>query len=144
MLVMLFSAQRDFHHYLLAVLSFLMVLAAAALTVDSTFLFALAGFVLVGVATFILMEMTHSSQRSPVLARDLQAHHAYRKLSFAIAGIAPALLLLIFIAGGLIFFVLPRVSAGYLSAYTGANDLTSGFSDRVELGRIGKAAGQVI
>src|SRR5216684_4532245 len=48
------------------------------------------------------------------------------------------LLLLIFVGGGLIFFVLPRVSAGYLNAYTGANDLTSGFSDRVELGRIGQ------
>jgi len=138
MLVRLFSAQKDRDHYLLAVLAFLMVLSAAVLTVDSTFLLALAGFVLVGVATFILMEMAHSAQRSPVLARELGVRHAYRKLSFTIAGIAPVLLLLIFVAGGLIFFVLPRVSAGYLSAYTGANDLTSGFSDRVELGRIGQ------
>src|SRR6266700_360415 len=138
MLVRLFSAQKDRDHYLLAVLAFLMVLAAAVLTVDSTFLVALAGFVLVGVAAFILMEMSHSSQRSPVLARELSVHHAYRKLSFTIAGIAPVLLLLIFVGGGLIFFVLPRVSAGYLNAYTGANDLTSGFSDRVELGRIGE------
>jgi transglutaminase-like putative cysteine protease len=138
MLVRLFSAQKDRDHYLLAVLAFVMVLAAAVLTVDSTFLLALAGFVLVGVATFILMEMSHSAQRSPVLARELSVHHAYRKLSFTIAGIAPVLLLLIFVVGGLIFFLLPRVSAGYLNAYTGANDLTSGFSDRVELGRIGQ------
>src|SRR6266571_3666852 len=120
MLVRLFSAQKDRDHYLLAVLAFLMVLAAAVLTVDSTFLVALAGFVLVGVAAFILMEMAHSSQRSPVLARELGVHHAYRKLSFTVAGIAPVLLLLIFVGGGLIFFVLPRVSGGYLSAYTGA------------------------
>jgi len=73
-----------------------------------------------------------------VLARDPQVHHAYRKLSFAVATIAPVLLLLIFLGGAVIFFLLPRVSAGYLSAYTGANDLTSGFSDRVELGRIGQ------
>jgi len=138
MLVRLFSAQKDRDHYLLAVLAFLMVLSAAVLTVDSTFLLALAGFVLVGVATFILMEMAHSSQRSPVLAHELGVHHAYRKLSFTIAGIAPVLLLLIFVGGGLIFFVLPRVSAGYLSANTAGNDLTSGFSDRVELGRIGQ------
>ena len=138
MLVRLFSAQKDRDHYLLAVLAFLMVLSAAVLTVDSTFLLALSGFVLVGVATFILMEMAHSAQRSPVLAREPGVHHAYRKLSFTIATIAPVLLLLIFVGGGLIFFVLPRVSAGYLSANTGANDLTSGFSDRVELGRIGQ------
>src|SRR6266567_1631280 len=114
MLVRLFSAQKDRDHYLLAVLAFLMVLSAAVLTVDSTFLLALAGFVLVGVATFILMEMAHSAQRSPVLARELGVHHAYRKLSFTVAGIAPVLLLLIFVGGGLIFFVLPRVSGAYL------------------------------
>jgi transglutaminase-like putative cysteine protease len=138
MLVRLFSAQSDRDHYLLAVLSFLMVLSAAVLTVDSTFLLALAGFVLVGVATFILMEMAHSSQKSPVQARDLQVPRAYRKLSFAIAGIAPLLLILIFMGAAIIFFLLPRVSAGYLSAYTSANDLSTGFSDRVELGRIGQ------
>jgi transglutaminase-like putative cysteine protease len=138
MLVRLFSAQRDRDHYLLAVLSFLMVLSAAVLTVDSTFLIALAGFVLVAVATFILMEMAHSSQKSPVQARDLQVPRAYRKLSFAIVCIAPVLLALIFIGAALIFFLLPRVSAGYLSAYTAANDLSTGFSDRVELGRIGQ------
>ncbi len=138
MLVRLFSAQQDRDHYFLAVLSFLMVLAAAVLTVDSTFLFALGAFVLVAVAAFILMEMMHSAQRSPVLARDPNVRQAYRKLSFAVAAIAPVLLLLIFLAGAVIFFLLPRISAGYLSAYTSANDLTSGFSDRVELGRIGQ------
>jgi protein-glutamine gamma-glutamyltransferase len=138
MLVRLFSAQRDRDHYLLAVLSFGMVLAAAVLTVDSTFLFALAGFVLIGIAAFILMEMMHSAQRAPVLARDPNVPRAYRKLSFTIAAIAPVLLVLVFAGAGLIFFVLPRVSAGYLSAYTGGNDLTTGFSDRVELGRIGQ------
>src|SRR5438552_5733257 len=59
MLVRLFSAQRDRDHYLLAILSFVMLLAAAVLTVDNTFLLALAGFVLVGVAAFMLMEMMH-------------------------------------------------------------------------------------
>ncbi len=138
MLVRLFSAQKDRDHYLLAVLSFLMVLSAAALTVDSTFLLALGGFVLVAVTAFILMEMMHSSERAPVQARDPNVHHAYRKLSFAIATIAPVLLLLTFMGAAVIFFFLPRISAGYLSAYTGANDFSTGFSDRVELGRIGQ------
>ena len=138
MLVRLFSAQKDRDHYLLAVLSFLMVLSAAVLTVDSTFLLALGGFVLVGVAAFILMEMMHASEKAPVQARDPQMPRAYRKLSFAIAGSATVLLLLIFVGGTLVFFVLPRVSAGYLSAYSSANDLSTGFSDHVELGRIGQ------
>lgn len=138
MLVRLFSAQKDRDHYLLAALSFAMVLATAVLTVDSSFLLALAGFVLIAVTAFILMEMMHSSDRAPVQARDPNVQQAYRKLSFAIAGIAPVLLLMIFVGAGLIFFLLPRISAGYMSAYTGANDLTTGFSDRVELGRIGQ------
>jgi protein-glutamine gamma-glutamyltransferase len=138
MLVRLFSAQRDRDHYFLAVLSFLMVLAAAVLTVDSTFLIALAGFVLLAVAAFVLMEMMHSLKKSPVLARDPRVQNAHRKLSFAILVVAPVLLLLIFLGGTGIFFLLPRVSAGFMSAETGANDITTGFSDRVELGRIGQ------
>jgi transglutaminase-like putative cysteine protease len=138
MLVRLFSAQRDRDHYFLAALSFLMVLAAAVLTVDSTFLFALAGFVLIAIAAFILMEMKHSLARAQVLAQGPQVRRAHRKLSFAIAAIAPLLLILIFVGGAAIFFLLPRVSAGFMSAETGVNEITTGFTDRVELGRIGQ------
>ncbi|MGO9126495.1 MAG: hypothetical protein ACLP6G_16615, partial [Terriglobales bacterium] len=61
LVVRLFSARRDRDHYFLAVIAFLMVLAAAVLTVDSTFLLAFAGFMLTAVATFILMEMRRAS-----------------------------------------------------------------------------------
>jgi len=138
MLIRLFSAQSDRDHYLLAGLSFAMVLAAAVLTVDSTFLLALAGFVLVGTSTFILMEMMHACGKAQVQGRDPQVPRAYRKLSFAVATVAPVLLVLILAAASMIFFILPRVSVGYFSAYRGGNDLTAGFSDRVELGRIGQ------
>ena len=138
MLVRLFSAQRDRDHYLLAALSFVMVLAAAILTVDSTFLFALAGFVLIGITTLILMEMLHASAKSVVQGRDPLVPRAYRKLAYGIAVIAPVLLVLIFAGATVIFFILPRVSAGYLSNYATGNELSTGFSDRVELGRIGE------
>jgi len=138
MLVRLFSAQSDRDHFFLAALSFGMVLAAAVLTVDSTFLFALAGFVLVATGTFILMEMMHAANKAAVQGRDPNLPRVYRKLSFAIATIAPVLLVLIFAVGGLIFFILPRVSTGYFSAYASGNDLSTGFSDHVELGRIGQ------
>jgi protein-glutamine gamma-glutamyltransferase len=84
------------------------------------------------------MEMMHSLKKSPVLARDARVQNAHRKLSFAILIVAPVLLLFIFVGGTGIFFLLPRVSAGFMSAETGANDITTGFSDRVELGRIGQ------
>jgi transglutaminase-like putative cysteine protease len=38
----------------------------------------------------------------------------------------------------LIFFLLPRISSHYLSAYTPASDVSTGFTDRVQLGRIGQ------
>src|SRR5215467_1910281 len=57
MVVRLFSVQRERDHVMLAVLAFLMVLASAVLTVDSVFLLAFAGFMLMAVVTFILMEM---------------------------------------------------------------------------------------
>jgi len=138
MLVRLFSAQTDRDHFFLAGLSFAMVLAAAVLTVDSTFLFALAGFVLVATGTFILMEMMHACTKAAVQGRDPSGPRAYRKLSFVIATVAPVLLVVIFAVGALIFFVLPRVSTGYFSAYGSGNDLSSGFSEHVELGRIGQ------
>src|SRR6266436_3917569 len=47
MVVRLFSAHHDRDYYFLAVIAFLMVLAAAVLTVDSIFLLAFAGFMLV-------------------------------------------------------------------------------------------------
>src|SRR5438270_3677067 len=103
MLVRLFSAQRDRDHYFLAVLSFLMVLAAAVLTVDSTFLIALAGFVLLSITAFILMEMMHSLKKAPVLGGHAHVLQAHRKLSYAIASVAPVLLILIFLGGAGIF-----------------------------------------
>src|SRR5208337_3500891 len=56
MVVRLFSLQRTRDHYMLAVLSFLMVLASAVLTVGSFFVLTFATFLLVAVVTFVLME----------------------------------------------------------------------------------------
>src|SRR6202163_4010150 len=71
MVIRLFSLQRTRDHYMLAVLSFLMVLAAAVLTVGSVFLFSFAGFLLVAIVTFVLMEMQHSvAEQTPTLDKD--------------------------------------------------------------------------
>jgi hypothetical protein len=134
----LFSARRDRDHYFLAVIAFLMVLAAAVLTVDSTFLFAFSVFLLFAVATFILMEMKRTSSNSPRNAKDVSGGAATGQMAISLASIAPAILLLILIAGGAIFFLLPRLSTGYLSAFTPGGGLSTGFSDHVELGAIGE------
>jgi len=138
MVVRLFSSQRTRDHYMLAVLSFLMVLGAAVLTVDSVFLFSFAAFLLVAVVTFVLMEMRHSVAEDSARAQEPRESAPGQRMGYVLLATAPALMLLILAGGALIFFLLPRVSSRYLTAYSPSNDLSVGFSDRVQLGRIGQ------
>ena len=64
MVIKIFSVRRDRDLMYLAVLSFLMLLAAAVLTVDTLFLLTFSLFILVAIATFISMEMRRSEQET--------------------------------------------------------------------------------
>jgi len=136
--VRMFSLRRERDHVTLAILAFLMVLAAAVLTVDSVFLFSFAMFMMMAVGTFVLMEMRNSGHAANIQARHSNDPQEHRHLAFALARVAPALMLMILIGGGVVFFVMPRMSAGYMGAYSFGTDLSSGFSDRVQLGQIGQ------
>ena len=138
MVVRLFSTKRDRDYYFLAVISFLMVLAAAVLTVNSTFLLAFAAFMLMAVVTCILMEMRRASAQATVRAKSSSDDSAHRQMAFSLAGAAPMLAFLILLGAGAIFFVLPRISTGYLSAFARNREISTGFSDRVQLGQIGE------
>src|SRR5580698_8921091 len=137
LMVRLFSARRDRDQYFLAVIAFLMVLAAAVLTVDSTFLLAFGAFMLSAVVTFILMEMRRASTAAAFQSASGDASLS-RQMGASLLKLTPALVFFIALAAAAIFFVLPRVSSGYLSAYTPAGEIATGFSDRVQLGRIGE------
>jgi len=137
MVVRLFSAHRDRDYVFLAILSFLAVLAASVLTVNSAFLVMFALFLLTAVATFILLEIRRSWTSAGSQPKALSQLDAQR-LATSLVGIAPALMFAILIAAIGIFFLLPRMSGGYLSAYAAGGELASGFSDRVQLGRIGE------
>jgi len=138
MVIRLFSSHKERDYYMLSVLAFLMVLAAAVLTVDSVFLFAFAGFMLVAVVTFVLMEMRRSCQTANIPAREPGDPTTYRRMAFFLAGASPALVVLILAGASAIFFLLPRASAGYLGSFASGSDMATGFSDRVQLGRIGQ------
>ena len=133
-----FSLRRDRDYTMLAILAFLMVLASAVLTVDSVFLLFFAGFILVGVATFILMEMRRSGGAARFQARQSSDTQEPRRLAFSLARVTPALVLMILVGAAAVFFLLPRMSAGYLGGYSFGTDFSSGFNDRVQLGRIGQ------
>jgi transglutaminase-like putative cysteine protease len=147
MVVRLFSLRGTRDHYMLAALSFGMVLAASVLTVGSVFLFSFAIFLLVAIITFVLMEMRHSISEEPAQAHEATAGAAgvgaatassNQRMACALLAIAPALMLMVLAGSFLIFFLLPRVSSRYLSAYAPTSDVSTGFSDRVQLGRIGQ------
>jgi transglutaminase-like putative cysteine protease len=108
------------------------------LTVGSVFLLSFAGFLLVAVITFVLMEMRHSIASEQTHAEDPRVASPTRPMAYGLLAIAPALMLMILAGSFLIFFLLPRVSSRYLSAYTPTSDVSTGFTDRVQLGRIGQ------
>jgi protein-glutamine gamma-glutamyltransferase len=133
-----FSLRRDRDYTMLAILAFLMVLASAVLTVDSVFLLFFAAFMLMAVATFILMEMRRSGQSARAQARYSNDPAEHRQLAFSLARVTPGLVLMILVSAAAMFFLLPRMSAGYLGGYSFGTDFSTGFSDQVQLGRIGQ------
>src|SRR6516225_11774846 len=136
--VRMFSLRRERDHITMSILAFLMILASAVLTVDSVFLFSFAAFMLMAVATFVLMEMRRSGMEANIQARHSNDPQEHRHFAFAMAKFAPGLMLVILICGSALFFVMPRMSAGYLGGYSYGTDFSSGFSDHVQLGQIGQ------
>ena len=136
--VRMFSLRRERDHVTLAILAFLMVLASAVLTVDGVFLFLFATFMLMAVATFVLMEMRRSGRDANIEARHSNDPHEHRHLAFALVRIAPALMIMILMCGAVLFFVMPRISAGNLGGYSYGTDFSAGFSDHVQFGQIGE------
>jgi transglutaminase-like putative cysteine protease len=136
LIVRLFSATTTRDYLFLAMLSFAMILVAAILTVDTTFLVFFLLFLVLAVATFVGLEMRRSAEGavSPPLPMGTPAarrlSRALSVTSFAVAAASLAL-------GSAIFFILPRFTAGYMSGLNLQSTLISGFSDNVELGQIG-------
>ncbi len=143
-IVKMFSIHRDRDYAYLTMLAFLEVLSAAILTVDSVFLGALGIFLLIGVVTFMALEMRRSSLRGgPVqhiaTPTGIRRRKRLRIFSYAVSTMGIALVGSIVLASVGIFFVMPRMSSGgYLSKLAQQNDLVSGFSDSVSLGEIGR------
>ena len=136
--VRMFSLRRERDYLMLAILAFLMVLASAVLTVDSVFLFSFAAFIFMAVVTFVLMEMRRSGHAASIQARHTNDPFEHRNLAFSLLLTSPALLVMILAGGAFVFFLLPRMSAGYLGGYSYGTDFSSGFSDHVQLGQIGQ------
>jgi len=143
--VKLFNVERDRDYTYLAVLSFLMVLSAAILTVDSAFLAAFALFVILAVFWFMATELRRScldaSNTAPLAIPGLLKRHraisALHRLSGSLARTTVVMVAGILIAATVLFFAMPRISGGYLSRHAQSDAISAGFSDSVNLGEIG-------
>jgi hypothetical protein len=82
--------------------------------------------------------MKRSGRSAQFQARHSRDDYEHRRLAFSLARVTPALVLMILAGAALVFFLLPRMSAGYLGGASFGTDLSTGFSDRVQLGRIGE------
>ncbi|MGA2963689.1 MAG: DUF3488 and transglutaminase-like domain-containing protein, partial [Candidatus Korobacteraceae bacterium] len=139
LVVKLFSVERYRDLLYLAILAFMEILAAAMLTVETGFLTAFAIFVLVAIGSFICLEIRRSTAVSARTGLgDITPGPHFRALYRALVGITIAQAVGIALLASLIFFVLPRLSSGYLSQLSQQSDLMTGFGDRVSLGQIGR------
>lgn len=138
MVVKLFSIQRERDYLYLALLAFLAVLAASVLTVDTLFFGSFVVFILLAVNTFVSMEIRRSLKSSKHCGQSPAAPRRERQLAFSLSSNALMIVIAIVLGAGVLFFMLPRFSAGYLSAFSPHNDVVTGFSDNVNLGAIGR------
>jgi protein-glutamine gamma-glutamyltransferase len=136
MVVRLYSATTDRDAFFLAMLGFAAVLAAAILTIDTSFLILFFLFLLFGVATLVGMEMRRAAigALTAPITQPAQEQRISRALSLAALSVAIGAIVL----GGALFFFFPRFSAGYLGRTALQPSLMTGFSDDVELGQIGE------
>lgn len=136
-LLRLFSARSRRDHLFLAMLGFAAMLASAVLTVDTAFFALFVLYVVLGISTFISLEMDRASEGAAVAPLDA-TNPAARRISRALSVTSVSVALGTVVVGALIFFLLPRFTGGYLSSYSVRPTLMSGFNENVELGQIGE------
>jgi protein-glutamine gamma-glutamyltransferase len=136
-IVRLFSARTNRDYGFLAVLAVAAMLASAILTVETGFLVALAIFLVLAVSTFVALEIRRGAMGAvspPVEPGTPLARQLTRALGLTSILVAVGALVL----GTGIFFLIPRFTAGYLSALNLQPSAMTGFSDDVALGEIGR------
>jgi len=134
-LIRLLSARTRRDHAFLAILAVASLLASAILTVSTAFLVALGVFLVLSVSTFVALEIQRSAAGAatlPLTSGSPLAQRLNRALGVTSAIVAASVL----VAGMMLFFLIPRFTAGYLSALNLQPRMATGFSEDVRLGVI--------
>lgn len=135
--VRLYSARTNRDYAFLSFLAVASMLASAILTVETSFLIALGAFVVLAVSTFVALEIRRAADGavSPPMPSDSPAAH---QLNRALGTTSGLIAVGVLVMGAILFFVIPRVTTGYMSGLNLQPNLMTGFSDNVELGQIGE------
>ncbi|HEU5407155.1 MAG TPA: DUF3488 and transglutaminase-like domain-containing protein, partial [Nitrospira sp.] len=141
MIIKLFNLKlrRDYLH--LYAISLVAILASGSLTTDLWYLPIFLLYLLAGVWTLLLFQLTKHSEETRMLSMSVTRRpqlpaslgHVTSQLFWLANGLALATFGLTLV----IFFTIPRVSAGFYQKGFGENIRTSGFSETVNLGAIG-------
>jgi len=137
LLVRLYSARTDRDSHFVVMLAFAAVLASAVLTVDTAFLFLFFLFLVFAIATYASLELRRGAVGAsipPAATHPDKEKRLARALAAATIAAAGGAIF----CGTILFFMFPRISAGYLGKTSFNPTLLSGFTDQVELGQIGE------
>jgi protein-glutamine gamma-glutamyltransferase len=146
--VQIFSAYRSRDYVFLAALAFAQMLAAATLTIGTTFLLCFALFLLLAISTFTSFEIRRARDRARLTASASQTaeppadatieHTRIARLALALSSTSLLICVGVVLLSVVLFFVIPRSNRGYFSSFSRPNDRMTGFTDEVELGQIGQ------
>ena len=138
MVIKLFNLQHRRDHVHLYAISLVAILAAASLTSDLWYFPVFLVYLLTGVWTLLLFQLTKDiAVPSAAMLRGIEPLESSSGVTPKLFWIANGLAAVTFGLTLIMFFVIPRVSAGFYQKGYGENIRTSGFSDTVDLGSIG-------
>jgi transglutaminase-like putative cysteine protease len=118
------------------ILTFLQLVAAATLTVSFGFLLVFILYMILGTWGLILFHLKRETDVAlPERSRDLLAQPGLLTAGFLLESVAVAVVSLALTLA--IFFIIPRIGRAYLPLKAQFGTLTTGFTDRVDLGTYG-------
>lgn len=141
MVIKLFNLEhrRDYLH--LYAISLMAILASAASTTDLWYLPVFLAYLLTGVWTLVLYQLTKESEGIALEAQPAKSAAlsppSGPRITPQLFWLANGLALGTLLFTAVIFFAIPRVSAGFGHTSVGEGIRTSGFSETVDLGMIG-------
>jgi protein-glutamine gamma-glutamyltransferase len=129
----LFDLKTNRDYAVLYILTFFQLLSASASTVNISFLFVLALYILTGIWALTIFNLKKDWEEKGTPHKEMAKNILGPYFFIATAGLA-GLSLIITVS---LFFIIPRMEIGFFSRQTADVLRVSGFSEKVDLGELG-------